>query len=106
PAVALTGFASTNWVLVVAALIIGAAITSTGVLYRLALENIAPIRGGSLVEVTALSLAGLLIGPAVPNGTSRVIMIAPMLKELVEALGYRPQSKAAAGRARGVLVGF
>src|SRR6187200_490900 len=33
PAVALTGFASTNWVLVVAVLIIGAAITSTGVLY-------------------------------------------------------------------------
>ena len=41
PAVALTGFASTNWVLVVAVLIIGAAITSTGVLYRLALESIA-----------------------------------------------------------------
>jgi len=106
PAVALTGFASTNWVLVVAVLIIGAAITSTGVLYRLALESIARMRGGFPGEVTALSLAGLLIGPAVPNGTSRVIMIAPMLKELVEALGYRPQSKAAAGLAMAVLIGF
>jgi anion transporter len=106
PAVALTGFASTNWVLVVAVLIIGAAITSTGVLYRLALESIAHMRGGFPGEVTALSLAGLLIGPAVPNGTSRVIMIAPMLQELVEALGYRPQSKAAAGLAMAVLIGF
>ena len=106
PAVALTGFASTNWVLVVAVLIIGAAITSTGVLYRLALESIAHMRGGFPGEVTALSLAGLLIGPAVPNGTSRVIMIAPMLRELVEALGYRPQSKAAAGLAMAVLIGF
>jgi anion transporter len=106
PDVALTGFASTNWVLVVAVLIIGAAITSTGVLYRLALESIAHMRGGFPGEVTALSLAGLLIGPAVPNGTSRVIMIAPMLKELVEALGYRPQSKAAAGLAMAVLIGF
>src|SRR6478609_1525141 len=106
PTVALTGFASTNWVLVVAVLIIGAAITSTGVLYRLALESIARMRGGFPGEVTALSLAGLLIGPAVPNGTSRVIMIAPMLKELVEALGYRPQSKAAAGLAMAVLIGF
>jgi anion transporter len=106
PAVALSGFASTNWVLVVAVLIIGAAITSTGVLYRLALESIAHMRGGFPGEVTALSLAGLLIGPAVPNGTSRVIMIAPMLQELVEALGYRPQSKAAAGLAMAVLIGF
>ena len=61
PAVALTGFASTRWVLVVAVLIIGAAITSTGVLYRLALESIARMRGGFPGEVTALSLAGLLM---------------------------------------------
>ena len=106
PAVALTGFASTNWVLVVAVLIIGAAITSTGLLYRLALESIAHMRGGFPGEVTALALAGLLMGPAVPNSTSRVIMIAPMLKELVEALGYRPQSKAAAGLAMAALIGF
>jgi len=49
--------------------------------------------------VLALSLAGLLIGPAVPNTTGRVIMIAPMLQDLIEALGYRPQSKPAAGLA-------
>jgi hypothetical protein len=56
--------------------------------------------------VMALSLAGLLMGPAVPNTTGRVIMIAPMLKDLVEALGYRPQSKAAAGLAMAALIGF
>jgi anion transporter len=106
PVVALTGFASANWVFVVAALIIGTAITSTGVLYRFALESIAHMRGGFPGEVMALSLAGLLMGPAVPNTTGRVIMIAPMLKDLVEALGYRPQSKAAAGLAMAALIGF
>lgn len=106
PVVALTGFASANWVFVVAALIIAAAITSTGVLYRFALESIARMRGGFPGEVMALSLAGLLMGPAVPNTVSRVIMIAPMLKDLVEALGYRPQSKAAVGLAMAALVGF
>jgi anion transporter len=106
PATTLAGFASTSWVLVVSVLIIGAGITSTGVLYRLALETIAHMRGGFPGEVTALSLAGLLMGPAVPNATSRVIIIAPMLRELVEALGYRPQSKAAAGLAMAALIGF
>jgi di/tricarboxylate transporter len=33
-------------------------------------------------------------------------MIAPMLQDLVEALGYRPQSKPAAGLAMAALVGF
>ena len=106
PAVALSGFASTSWVLVVAVLMIGAAITASGVLYRLALETITHIRGGYPGEVTALSIAGLLIGPAVPNATGRVIIIAPMLKELIEALGYRPRSQAAAGLAMAVLIGF
>jgi DASS family divalent anion:Na+ symporter len=70
------------------------------------LESIARIRGGFASEVLALSVAGLLMGPAVPNTTGRVIMIAPMLQDLVEALGYRPQSKPAAGLAMAALVGF
>ncbi|HEY6992462.1 MAG TPA: SLC13 family permease [Xanthobacteraceae bacterium] len=106
PAVALAGFATTSWLFVVAVLIIGAAISATGLLYRLALAAVTHMRGGFPGEVTALSLAGLVIGPAVPNGTSRVIMIAPMLKELVEALGYRERSKPAAGLAMAVLIGF
>ena len=106
PSVALSGFASTSWVLVVAVLMIGAAITASGLLYRLALETITHVRGGYPGEVTALSIAGLLIGPAVPNATGRVIIIAPMLKELIEALGYRPQSQGAAGLAMAVLIGF
>src|SRR5262249_47386026 len=106
PGIALSGFASPNWVFMVAALIIAAAISSTGLLYRFALESIARIRGGFASEVLVLSIAGLLMGPAAPNTTGRVIMIAPMLQDLVEALGYRPQSKAAAGLAMAALVGF
>jgi anion transporter len=106
PAVALAGFATTSWLFVVAVLIIGAAIASTGLLYRLALAAVTYLRGGFPGEVAALSLAGLVIGPAVPNGTSRIIMIAPMLKDLVEALGYRERSKPAAGLAMAVLIGF
>ncbi len=103
---ALSGFASASWVLVVSVLIIGAGITQTGILYRLALETIAHMRGGFVGEATALACAGQLLGPAVPNATSRIIIIAPMLRELVDALGYAPKSKAAAGLAMAVLIGF
>ncbi len=45
----------------VAVLIIAAAISATGVLYRLALIAITHMRGGFPGEVAALSLAGLLM---------------------------------------------
>lgn len=103
---ALSGFASPSWVLVVSVLIIGAAISQTGILYRLSLETITHMRGGFAGEATALACAGQLLGPAVPNATSRIIIIAPMLRELVEALGYAPKSKGAVGLAMAALIGF
>jgi anion transporter len=103
---ALSGFASSSWVLVVSVLIVGAAITQTGILYRLALLTINHMRGGFVGEATALACVGQLLGPAVPNATSRIIIIAPMLRELVDALGYAPRSKPAAGLAMAVLIGF
>ena len=105
-AAALSGFASSNWVLVVSVLIIGAAITQTGVLYRLALVTITHMRGGFAGEATALACFGQLLGPAVPNATSRIIIIAPMLRELIDALGYAPRSKPASGLSMVVLIGF
>jgi CRP-like cAMP-binding protein len=100
PEVALTGFSSASWVLVVSVLAVGAAIAVSGVLYRLALWTVAHTRGGFPSQVLALSIVGVLMGPAVPNATGRVTMIAPALRELVEALGYAPGSSAAAGLSR------
>ena len=106
PEVALTGFSSASWILVVSVLAVGAAIGASGVLYRLALWMVANSKGGFPGQVLALSIAGVLMGPAVPNATGRVTMIAPALKELVEALGYAPGSRAAAGLAMAALIGF
>ncbi|MBI4524703.1 MAG: anion permease [Deltaproteobacteria bacterium] len=103
---ALTGFSSANWVLVVSVLAVGSAIASSGVLYRLALWTVAHIRGGFPGQILALSLAGVLMGPAVPNATGRITMIAPAVRELVEALGYAPRSRAAAGISMAALIGF
>ena len=80
---------------------IGAAIAQTGILYRLSLETITRMRGGFVGEATALACAGQLLGPAVPNATSRIIIIAPMLRELVQALGLSAKIK----RGRGALHG-
>jgi di/tricarboxylate transporter/CRP-like cAMP-binding protein len=106
PRIALGGFATSNWVLVVSALVVGSAIASSGLLYRMALWVVANSRGGYPGQVVGLGVAGMLIGPAVPNATSRVALVAPAVTELIDALGYRAGSPAAIGLAMAVLIGF
>lgn len=106
PRLALGGFATNNWVLVVSALAVGTAIASSGLLYRMALWTIANSRGGYAGQIFGLGLAGMLIGPAVPNATSRVALVAPAVSELIDALGYAPRSRPAVGLAMAVLIGF
>ncbi len=106
PAVAMSGFASAGWVLVVSVLLIGAAIASSGLLYRLALWSVTVSRGGFAGQTVALALAGVLLGPANPNATGRVMLVAPAVSDLIEALGYAPMSRGAAGLAMASLLGF
>jgi anion transporter len=106
PAVALSGFSSESWILVVSVLAVGAAIAASGLLYRLALWTVTHSRGGFVGQVAALSVAGVLLGPAAPNATARVTLVAPAMSELVEALGYASRSRPAAGLAMATLIGF
>jgi di/tricarboxylate transporter len=71
-----------------------------------ALWVVANSRGGYAGQVVGLGTAGMLIGPAVPNATSRVALVAPAVTELIDALGYRPGSRASIGLAMAVLIGF
>jgi CRP-like cAMP-binding protein/di/tricarboxylate transporter len=104
--VSLAGFATPSWLLVVAVLAFGGALASTGLLYRLALAIVGRARGGFAGQAAALALAGVALGPAVPNATGRVAFLAPALGELIEALGYAPGSRPAAGLALAALAGF
>ena len=106
PRIALGGFATGNWVLVVSTLAVGAAIASSGLLYRMALWVVANSRGGYPGQVIGLGVSGMLVGPAAPNATSRVALVAPAVTELIDALGYSPGSPAAIGLAMTVLIGF
>jgi len=86
--------------------VIGSAVGSSGLLFRLALFLVTHTRGGFPSQVLSLGAAGLLLGPASPNATGRVAMIAPAVTELVDSLGHAPRSRAAAGLAMATLSGF
>lgn len=103
---AFSGFASTSWVLVVSVYLVGSAVASSGLLFRLVLWTLTHTGGGFTGRVLSLGITGLLLGPAAPNATGRISMMAPALNELAEGLGYAPQSRPAAGLAMAALAGF
>ena len=106
PTVALSGFTSSSWVLVVSVLAVGGAIASTGLLYRLALWAVTHTGGGFVGQALSLAVVGLAVGPAIPNATARITLFAPAVSELAEVLRYRAGSRAAAGLAMAVHSGF
>ena len=105
PRAALSGFATTTWILTVSVFAVGAAVATSGLLYRLALAAVARAPGFRS-QVVTLGVAGMFIGPAVPNATGRMSLVASAIAELAEALGYQPGSRVAAGLAMAAMVGF
>jgi DASS family divalent anion:Na+ symporter len=106
PGEALDGFASTQWVLVVCLLAVGAGVSVSGAVYRLALWAVEHLRGGYPGQAIALAVAGLLLGPAMPYVAGRVTLMGTAVSEIANAYGYRPRSRQAAGLAMAVHLGF
>jgi DASS family divalent anion:Na+ symporter len=104
--VALSGFTTPAWVLIVTIFGVGAAVASCGLLFRLALWAVTRRHGGFPGQIVLLGVTGLVVGATVPSATGRVTFIAPAITEVAEALGHAPGSRAAAGLAMAVLVGF
>lgn len=106
PAEAFGGFATPGWVLVVSVFMIGAAVAASGLLFRTALWTLTHTPGGFNARILSLGVTGLLLGPAAPNATGRISIIAPALAELAQGLGYAPRSRPSAGLAMAAMSGF
>ncbi len=106
PRLALAGFATPSWLLVLSVLAVGVAVGNTGLLYRAALAVLTRAPAGFGWRMVLLALFGTLVTPTLPNATSRVALAAPLVRELAEALGYRPGGRGATGLGLAALVGF
>jgi DASS family divalent anion:Na+ symporter len=101
-----SGFASSNWLVALAALALAVAMVRSGLLLRLALRLIRIFPSTHAGNVLALLLSGVLITPLVPLGLARVAAVAPLAKELGQALGYQARSRATGSLAFAALLGY
>src|SRR5262245_42877388 len=104
--VAVSGFISSPFFLIIGVLGIAASLQSSGLLFRIALHVLQrfPLthRGQSL----GLALAGTSINSVIPDVTSGVAIASPIVLAQSDALGYARLSNGSAGLAMAAVLGF
>jgi branched-chain amino acid transport system substrate-binding protein len=103
---ALSGFSNPAWFLVLGVFAISAAISKTGLLYRLALLVIKYFPPNYTGKTMALAFSGLLLTPVIPSSNARAALAAPMALTLSETLRFKDHSPGSIGLAMSCLLGF
>ena len=93
----LSGFASTTWFTTLGVLGLGAAITSSGLFYRLSLQLVKFFPLTYYWQTIALGFMGVVITALIPQQTARTAISSQMLLNLSESLGYKTPSRASTG---------
>jgi len=96
PSLAFGGFASSAWVIALAALGISSAMAASGLLFRIALMLLRVFPPTHRGQVAALLVGGGVLTPVVPTVFGRVATAAPVARELSQALGYARASRESA----------
>jgi anion transporter len=104
--VVLGGFASTTWFMTLGVLGLGAAITSSGLFYRLSLQLVRFFPLNYYWQIIALGFMGIVVMALIPQQSARTAIISQMLVNLSESLGYKNPSKASTGLFVGSFLGL
>ncbi|MGH7794852.1 MAG: SLC13 family permease [Candidatus Binatia bacterium] len=91
------GFASTTWFMTLGVLGLGAAITGSGLFYRLSLHLVRLFPLNYYWQIIATGIMGVVVMALIPQQTARTVITSQMLVNLSESLGYKTPSRASTG---------
>jgi anion transporter len=91
------GFASTTWFMTLGVLGLGAAITGSGLFYRLSLHLVRMFPLSYYWQIVATGVMGVIVMALIPQQTARTVITSQMLVNLSESLGYKTPSRASTG---------
>ena len=106
PEMAVAGFSKSSWFFVLGVLGIGAAVTKSGLLYRVALQVLRQIPPNYKVYSFVLAASGLLVTPLLPDSQGRLAIVAPISRVISESLGLKALSNGSAGLVLSAYIGF
>lgn len=106
PEVAVSGFTTSPFFLIIGVLGMTAALQSSGLLFRLALYILRSFPLTYRGQALGLALSGTGITTSIPDTTSGTAIAAPIILALSDSLGYTRRSNGSAGLAMSALLGF
>jgi DASS family divalent anion:Na+ symporter len=104
--VAVSGFTSSPFFLIIGVLGMAAALQSSGLLFRMALNVLQRFPLSHRGQSVGLALSGTAITSCVPDVTSGVAIAAPITLALSDSLGYARRSRGSAALAMAAVAGF
>lgn len=104
--VVLSGYSSESFFMALSVFGIGSVLVQSGLIYRFALLILRIIPPSGLFYSLALLFIGILLTPLLPSANGRVALVAPMLSDFVDVLGYRKKGKAASLMAAAAFTGL
>jgi DASS family divalent anion:Na+ symporter len=106
PEVAVSGFTTSPFFLIIGVLGITASLQSSGLLFRLALYILRCFPLSYRGQASGLALSGTAITTFIPDSTSATAIAGPIILALSDSLGYARRSNGSAGLAMAALLGF
>lgn len=97
PITALSGFATSTWMFMIFILGLGAAISKSGLMFRLSLRMLKAFPKNYLGQLLGLAVSGLLFTPLLPSSSAKVALAAPISRSIAEAMRFPDQSDGSAG---------
>jgi len=97
PENALSGFVSSTWFMTLGVLGLGAAMTGSGLFYRLSLQLVKFVQLTYRWQTIALGFMGVVVTALIPQQSARTTIISQMVLNLSESLGYKNPSRASTG---------
>lgn len=106
PQIAVAGFSDSGWFFVLGILGISAAITKSGLLYRVALQVLRRIPQDYKIYSFIFAASGLLVTPLLPDLVGRVAIMAQISHAVSERMGFKLRSPGSAGLVLSAFVGY
>ncbi len=106
PSAAFSGFSHPSWFLVLGVFAISAAISRTGLMFRLVLLVVGYFPPSYRWQTFAMAFSGLLLTPVIPSSNGRAVLAGPLISNLSEILRFRRGSAGSIGMSMAALLGF
>jgi CRP-like cAMP-binding protein len=92
----LGGFAAPAWLMILTLLAVGAAVSRSGLMFRLVLFSLQRLPPRFLPQSLVLCVTGVLMTAGLTSGSTRIALGVPIARGIADAMGFAPRSRGAA----------